>query len=297
VSGDGVTTTTGGGNATPVRPSSVEELLELASDATPRVIEIDRAFAVPRLQVNSNKTIIGVGDAAVIRGGVRIRGKENQPVSNVILKNLRIDGATSDVDGDAVQIHFAHHVWVDHCEIWDGPDGNLDIVHASSWVTVSWTKFRYTSQAPDPEHNFAMLIGHSDGNEGEDSGRLSVSVHHNYWAEGVIERMPRVRFGRVHVFNNYFASPGNNYCVRAGRGARILIENNVFDGVKDPHVFNNATDEGTAHITAQGNDYTKAVGTRATGGGGTPFGDVPYPVKLDAVGDVARIVRACAGPR
>lgn len=297
VSGDGVNTTTGGGDATPVRPESADALLELASDDTPRVIEIDRAFDVPRLQVGSNKTLVGVGDDAVIRGGVRIRGKSGAPVSNVILKNLRIDGATSDVDGDAVQIYFAHHVWVDHCEIWDGPDGSLDIVHASNWVTVSWTKFRYTSQAPDPDHNFAMLIGHSDNNADEDEGRLNVSVHHNHWGEGVIERMPRVRFGQVHVFNNYFASSGNNYCVRAGRGARILIENNAFDGVKDPHVFNNADDEKTAHITARNNDYSGASGTQATGGGGTPFTNAPYPVSLDDADAVPALVKACAGPR
>ena len=46
--------------------------------------------------------------------------------------------------------------------------------------------------------------------------------------------MPRVRFGQVHVFNNLFAAPGNNYCVRAARGARLLVEGNTFEGVRSP---------------------------------------------------------------
>ena len=65
----------------------------------------------------------------------------------------------------------------------------------------------------------------------EDTGRLKVTWHHNHWVERVIERMPRVRFGQVHVFNNYFASPDNNYCVRAGRGARLRADDRAaWDG-------------------------------------------------------------------
>jgi pectate lyase len=30
-----------------------------------------------------------------------------------------------------------------------------------------------------------------------DRGKLKVTFHHNWWADGVIERMPRVRFGDV----------------------------------------------------------------------------------------------------
>jgi pectate lyase len=280
-----------------VRPANAEELAELAGDATPRVIEISGAFAAPRLQIASNKTLIGVGANATINGGLRIRGQSDAPVSNVIVRNLRVNGATSEVDGDAVQIYFAHHVWIDHVEIWDGPDGNLDIVHGSNWVTVSWSKFRYTDAAPDAEHKFASLIGHSDDNASEDTNRLKVTMHHNYWAEGVIERMPRVRFGQVHVFNNYFAARGNNYCVRAGRGASLLVEANVFEGVDSPHEFNNDEDRTTAHITSRDNVYTDVTGAREVGGDGTPFTNPPYAANLDAGSSVAERVRACAGPR
>jgi pectate lyase len=302
VAGDGVSNTTGGGAAAAVRPTTVQELLAYASDATPRVIEIEGTFDVPRLDIKSNKTLVGIGANATINGGLRIRGSSDAPVQNVIVRNLRINGATSNVDNDAVQIYFAHHVWIDHCEIWDGPDGNLDMTHAVNWVTVSWTKFRYTTDYERPsgetsDHRFSSLLGHSDGNASEDAGRLKVTFHHNWWAERVIERMPRVRYGQVHVFNNYFSSSGNNYCVRAGRNARLLIEGNYFHGVKSPHEFNNATDQGTAHITARDNTYDGVTGTMATGGGGDPFVSYPYSATIEPASGIPDVVQACAGPR
>ena len=302
ISGDGVTTTTGGGNATPVRPTTAAELQNYASDSTPRVIEIAGTFAVPSLEVASNKTIVGIGNNAVINGGISIRGKSDALVQNVILRNIKVNGATTGVDYDAVQIYFAHHVWIDHCEIWDGPDGNLDMSHAVNWVTVSWTKFRYTTSYQRPpgetsDHRFSSLIGHSDDNASEDSGRLKVTFHHNWWAERVIERMPRVRFGQVHIFNNYFSSAGNNYCVRAGTNAHLLVEGNYFDGVGNPHEFNDSTDQMTASITARNNTYSGTSGNQSTGGGGAPFTTPPYSATIESAGGIPALVQGCAGPR
>jgi pectate lyase len=302
LNGDSVSGTTGGGNAAVVRPTTAAELEDYASDATPRVIEISGTFAVPRLDVKSNKTIVGIGNNARINGGVRIRGSSSEPVTNVIVKNLKVNGGTTQVDNDAMQIYFAHHVWIDHCEIWDGPDGNLDMSHAVNWVTVSWTKFRYTTDYKRPsgetsDHRYSSLIGHSDDNATEDDGRLKISFHHNWWAELVIERMPRVRFGQVHVFNNYFSSAGNNYCVRAGANAHLLIEGNYFDGVNSPHQFNSTADEATASITERNNTYMSTTGDRATGGKGAPFTSVPYAATIEPSAGIAATVQACAGPR
>jgi len=296
--GDQVSSTTGGGDTEPVVPTTLEELEGYAADEEPRVIHIQGTWELNgRLALASNKTLLGVGPDAELRGGVRIRGKDDAFVQNVIVRNLHINGATTDVDGDAMQIYFAHHVWIDHCEIWDGVDANLDVVHGSNWITLSWTKFRYTSAAPDPDHKFSSLIGHSDSNAEEDDGRLKVTLHHNWWAEGVTERMPRVRFGEVHSFNNYFSSAGNNYCIRAGRNGHVLSEGNFFDGVNSPHEFNSPEDEATAHITAQGNGYQATAADDGETGAGTPFDDPPYDYALNAASDVPSLVQACAGPR
>jgi pectate lyase len=273
-----------------------------ASDATPRVIEIVGTFDLPHLAVSSNKTLVGIGNNATINGGLQIRGSDTSAVENVIVRNLKVNGATTDADYDAMQIYFAHHVWIDHCEIWDGPDGNLDMSHAVNWITVSWTKFRYTPNYKRPpgetsDHRFSSLLGHSDDNAAEDSGRIKVTFHHNWWAEMVIERMPRVRFGQVHVFDNYFNSAGNNYCVRAGIGAQLLVEGNYFDGVNNPHEFNSTADEMTASITARDNAYVGTTGSQAMGGGGPPFTSVPYAATIEPASGVPALVRACAGPR
>jgi pectate lyase len=290
--GDGVPSTTGGSGGPVVTATSATELLEYAMREGPLTIQVQGTFSVPRLQVTSDKTLVGMDARATLEGGVRIRGKADEFVSNVIVRNLRIHGAASDVDGDAVQIHYAHHVWIDHCELWDAPDGELDIVHASNWITVSFTKFWYSDSAPDPEHRFANLVGHTDDND-EDEGRLKVTFHHNWWGPGVIERMPRVRHGEVHVFNNYYSARGNNYAVGAGFQARLLIEGNHFDGVADPHRFYD--DEPTAQIVAHDNLYTETSGTQDSGQGGA-FAP-PYAYRLDETTTVRDLVMREAGPR
>lgn len=82
-----------------------------------------------------------------------------------------------------------HHGW----------DGNLDIVNASDYVTVSYTRFSYTGRSGG--HQFSNLVGSGDGNTG-DTGHLRVTWYHDWWANRVVERQPRVRFGQNHLFNN-----------------------------------------------------------------------------------------------
>jgi pectate lyase len=115
----------------------------------------------------------------------------------------------------------------------------------------------------------------------------------------VIERMPRVRFGQVHVFNNYFSSAGNNYCVRAGYAAQLLVESNYFDGVNSPHEFNSMDDEKTASITVRDNMYVNTTGNKVDGGGGPVFSSAPYSssITIEPASNVPAIVKACAGPR
>lgn len=243
----------------------------------------------------SNKTLLGMGPGATLLGRLQVRGKSiDAPIQNVILQNLKINARSTTDDG--IQIHFAHHVWVDHVEVWDALDGNLDVVHGSDLVTISWCKFHYTSDAPDPAHRFSNLVGHGDNNAGEDTGRLRVTYHHNGWADGVTERMPRVRFGEAHLFNNYYSATGNNYAIGGGLKARLRVENNTFDGVKDPHIFYDG--EPTAQIVASGNTYVgMSATTRKETGQGSSFSP-PYTVTLDTADATLKdVVMRCAGPR
>src|SRR5215471_1928909 len=170
---------------------------------------------------------------------------------------------------------------------------------SSSATSRSWAKFHYTDRTDNTGsdatggagHRYSNLVGGGDNSPG-DVGKLNVTWHHNWWADRVVERQPRVRYGKNHLFNNLWTSSGDNYCVRAGTNAQILLENNAFIGVKTPSEFNNTADQGTSYITSTNNVYTGTTGTQATGGGGTPFTTPSYTYMLDAGSGVQSAVQA-----
>ncbi len=314
--------TTGGGNASPVLVTSLSELQGLTEDSTPQVVYVQGTLDHGVLDIGSNKTIIGCSSGAHVRGRVAIGSGS----SNIVMRNLNISGyAVGDCSldpsydasegcssgNDAVSVNGnAHHVWFDHCAIQDGTDGNLDITNDADFVTVSWTKFSYAprsdNQGSDSTggagHRYSNLVGGTDTPPTGWPGTIPLNVtwHHNWWADNVVERMPRVRFGRNHIYNNYYSSRTSNYCVRAGIEAAILLEANYFDGVSDPHEFNNSSNEQTAYIAIgsgdRGNVYSGTSGVQSTGGGGEPWTSPPYQYSLDAAGDVPNIVASGAGP-
>jgi pectate lyase len=316
VSGNSVSTTTGGGNATPVVVTTLSALNTQAGGSTAAVIYVQGPVTISgKITIGSNKTIVGTCGAE-LHGHIEMSGS-----TNVIVRNIKISGygvgdcsldpnydstvgCSSGQDAISLQKN-SHHVWFDHCDISDGTDGNLDITNGANYVTVSWTKFHYTPRSDNngsdstgaAGHRYSNLVGGTDSPSGyDDANALNVTWHHNWWADNVMERQPRVRFGKNHIFNNLYSAAGNNYCVRAGIQAQILIENNAFTGVKSPHVFNSTTDQGTAYITANGNAYTNTSGTQATGGGGTPFTTPPYSYTADAASGVQAAVQSGAGP-
>jgi pectate lyase len=281
--------TVGGEGGPTTIVTDAAELVALAATPGPQVIVVSGDITLGEtLEIASDKTIEGEPGGATIHGSLSIDGAQGEPVTNVIVRNLHIDGADG-TEEDAFGIVFAQNVWVDHCDIHDGIDGNLDITHASSFVTVSYTIFRYTANAPDPTHRFSNLIGHSDDNAAEDEDALDVTMHHDWWTTGVVERMPRVRFGQVHAFNNLYDSPDTNYAIRAGVGSEILVEANWFQDIDAPHeVF----DEG-AELVATGNVYTNGATGEQAGDAFVP----PYAYTPDPARDVPMIVETCAGPQ
>ncbi|HYC90416.1 MAG TPA: carbohydrate-binding protein, partial [Thermoanaerobaculia bacterium] len=282
-------TVTGGGNATPITVSDLSALNGAAGGTNPAVIRVSGTIS-GNVTIGSNKTIEGVNASATIRGSIRMSGS-----ANVILRNLNVigyncsDNSDCQSGSDAIGVqNGAHHLWFDHLAISDGSDGNLDFTHAADNITVSWCKFFYTGRPGG--HQFSNLIGHSDGNASEDTGHLRITFHHNWWADGVGERMPRVRFGQVHVYNNLYTASGNNYCVAPGAGASVLVENNAFIGVNDPIDLT----YGDGAATVRGNLFTNVSGNVT--GRGTAF-TPPYAYTLDAASSVEALVRANAGPR
>ena len=215
-----------------------------------------------RIRVGSNTTIVGLDRRAVIRGAwLDIRGTGR---TNIIIRNLRFedtfdcfpawdpqDGSAGNWNSayDSISIRDGDHVWVDHNDFADVEtedaglptyfgrlyqvhDGLVDITNAASYLTVSWNRFF--------NHDKTMLIGSSDSSTA-DRGRLKVTLHHNVF-DGVGQRAPRVRFGQVHVFNNYYRVkkvPSYGYSWGVGRESAIYAEQNFFrtDGDVGPADF------------------------------------------------------------
>ena len=222
--------TTGGKGYSEVTVDNVSDLKSYAK-AGNKIIYVKPGTYMGPVEVGSNVTIYGYQGAIIAQpssgSAMKLSGSKN-----VIIRNLKFKGAGAhdDDDEDCLQVnHESKNVWIDHVDVYDGHDGNLDITNASDFVTISWTKFSYTSASSG--HQFSNLIGNSK-TKTSDRGHLNVTIHHTWWADGVVERMPRVRFGKVHVANNLFDSKDASYCVRAAIEADIRIERNVFIGVQ-----------------------------------------------------------------
>lgn len=299
VDGLGVKTTTGGAGGSTVKVSTLSDLNTNAGGTTARIIEISGTIS-GNVTVGSNKTLVGACGAE-IHGHIQMSGSVNVIVRNLTVVGYNCTDNPSDCSGgaDAISVERqAHHLWFDHNDISDGSDGNLDITHACDFITVSWTKFHYSGRRTDPAgaaggHQFSNLIGHSDSNASEDTGHLTVTFHHDWWADNVVERMPRVRFGQVHLFDNLYTAAGNDYCIGVGVSANIRDENNVFIGVKNP-IDSTDYSNSTSIIHSTGNLLQMTTGT-SQDIGGTAF-TPPYAYTLDPASGVEATVKNGAGP-
>jgi pectate lyase len=296
----GVNGTSGGEGGEVLEVSTTADFLSAIEGDSPRIVIVSGSVGDGgRATIGSNKTVMG-RTGAEFRGGLRVNGG-----FNIILRNLKIvgnnckDGETTDAAGvtttdcsagsDAFNIgNGAHHVWVDHCDVSDGSDGNLDVNGAADYVSISWTKFWYTGRAGG--HQFSNLVGSSD-TATADAGHLRVTFHNNWWADGIRERMPRVRFGQVHVFSNLYTSSGNNYCIRAGAFANLLVEENAFIGVSDPVDLGESNAQTV--VVSRNNLYLSTQGTAADKG--TEVFAPPYSYTPDDANVVEQLIRDGAG--
>jgi pectate lyase len=275
--------------------TTLAALNSAAGGTTPAVIYVKGVLAAGSVKVGSNKTIAGICGAE-IHGHVDMSGSVN-----VIFRNLKVVGyncsdspSECKSGADAITVvSSAHHIWFDHDDISDGSDGNLDITNGSDFVTVSWTKFSYSTMRTDPVtgstgHRFSNLIGAADG-LAEDAGHLNITWHHDWWADNVAERMPRSRDGKIHVVNSLFTASGNSYCTNSGNLSSLLVENNVYIGVNNP-----LQEDADGNMLARGNVFTNTTGSKTAGGTGfTP----PYALTPDATTNLEATIRGQAGPR
>jgi pectate lyase len=289
---------TGGAGGRTVTVTDGAQLNEYTDAKEPYIIQVSGQLRIRGMDthVRPNKTILGLGTNALLEGG----GLYLYNSHNVILRNLTIKGSTDDNLG----ILLSTNVWIDHCTFLNARDGNLDIRRASDHITVSWCKFYYDTPQ---EHALSCLLGSND-RETDCEGRLHVTFHHNWWADHCKERMPSVRWGTVHLYNNYYSSAGNSYCIRARLNAQVRVENNVFHGVRNPwEVYITDMTNAVGRILATNNlqlntAWGQSVTNRKKGlqivlmvPGTNAVFTPPYAYTLDASADVAGLVTKEAG--
>lgn len=269
--------TTGGRGGEVVLATTIEQLEAFGRRTEPLVIQVCGTLGtgLQELGLASHKTIIGVGHRPTVRASFDV-----DDAHNIVFKNLYVQGANP----DGIALRRTHHVWIDHVDVSDSSDGNLDVTDQSNYVTISWSKFWYSTRTQ--QHRFSNLIGSSDDSI-EDRGRLKVTLHHDWWADNVTERMPRARYGDVHVVNNYYSSNGKNYCIQSGREARLLVEGNYFVNVKEPLVV------AGGELVERNNVFEGTLGIAPSHGAAF---EPPYTFPLEDACRVPELVMAGAGP-
>lgn len=176
----------------------------------------------------SNISLIGTGNGALFdQIGIHIRESSNIIVRNIHVRNVKKSGSPTSNGGDAIGMERnVDHIWIDHNELEasggedDGYDALIDMKDNTKYVTVSYNYLHHSGRGG--------LIGSSDS----DTENTYITFHHNRY-ENIDSRLPLLRHGTVHAYNNYY-----NGIDKSGMnpriGGQIRAENNVFENAQNP---------------------------------------------------------------
>jgi pectate lyase len=207
----------------------------------------------------SNKTLLGLKGVKLIQnndGGIL---GLNSGSTNVIIRNLIFEGPGAyDIDGnDLLSNKGCNNLWVDHCEFYDGLDGNFDNTSSSDNISISWCKFGYNKPARtggsggSSDHRFTNLVSSGPADAPSD-GRRSITFHYCYWTSGCKSRMPRARNADLHLLNCLNDSQDASPAIGLGGGTKGLdcyVEGSVFENIKSLYSSYNSSDGGTHTLT------------------------------------------------
>lgn len=188
------------------------------------------------LIMTSHKTIDARGANVRIAHGA---GITLQFVQNVIIHGLHIHdivpgsggtirdsvdhfGTRTQSDGDGISIFGSSHIWLDHLSMWNCGDGLIDVIQGSTAITISNCHFT--------RHNDVLLFGASDSFAGD--AIMQITVAFNHFGKGLVQRMPRCRWGFIHVVNNdythwlMYAIGGSSHPTIISQGNRFIAPPN-----------------------------------------------------------------------
>jgi pectate lyase/pectin methylesterase-like acyl-CoA thioesterase len=333
--------TRGGALAAPEHVYTVRDrdqlLAALASPAPARIVRVAATIDMSEgrpfrdtedqarrgvVRLPSNTTIIGVTPGAGFVNASLVVAD----VAQVVIRNLAIrnpcdvgprwdpkDGARGNWNSsfDGITVSASHHVWIDHNSFTDAPetddrqpvengmpkqchDGALDINQAADFVSVTYNRFG--------QHEKNMLIGSSDRATGDQS-HLRITLKGNLF-EDVAERAPRVRYGQVHLLNNYYVGDrkrpvyGHHYSVGVAHASHIISNANAFDIAGATECRHVVRDPGSSPgVFADSGSLLNGQPLTNCPYGGDAGWRVPYSFAALPASEVARHVRENAGPR
>ncbi|XP_057948326.1 pectate lyase-like [Malania oleifera] len=203
------------------------------------------------LIMTGDKTIDGRGHDVHIAFGA---GITIQFVKNVIIHGLHVHdivagsggtirdslnhvGLRTQSDGDGISMYGSTNVWIDHVSMSNCKDGLIDAIEGSTAITISNCHFT--------NHNEAMLFGASDKNEKD--AVMQITVAFNHFGRGLVQRMPRCRWGFFHVVNNdythwlMYAIGGSQHPTIISQGNRFIAPPN--DAAKEVTKRDYATED------------------------------------------------------
>lgn len=192
---------------------------------------------------------------------------------NIIVRNISLDTPwdvnpedSGNAYADGITLTRAQNVWIDHVSLSDGDtpdslasdtrhDGALDIVRGSDYVTVANSYIT--------KHHKTTLVGNGDsGRAWSDAGRLHVTLTGMWW-QNTGARLPLVRFGQLHMFNNVVegSTSTTNADLKFESALNVRYQSNVINQ-NNYYNFTGLKPKEVCGKLAQGKDY---VGYRSSG--------------------------------
>ncbi|CAH1781931.1 unnamed protein product [Owenia fusiformis] len=208
---------------------------------------------------------------------ITLTGESIELNSSSIVYRINFDTGAD----DALKLQRGYeNAWIHRCSFRNYGDGLIDITQAYSHVTVSNCRFA--------EHDKTMLIGSSTSDILDE--RMRITIHNNYFVD-CRQRMPRVRYATVHIYNNVFQDWGL-YAVLSSQTALVLLENNYFDIVDITRAEMahdtrpRGSDTSSGYLRAEANFYN--TGIRGRTNQAERVGDMPYQYQLATANDDMR---------
>ncbi|MDT0602507.1 pectinesterase family protein [Thalassotalea castellviae] len=302
---------TGGAGGTTITVDNGADLISALSDAkssnTPIIIYVDGTITDANSGSNGtaidikdmdNVSIVGVADRGEFDGiGISIRR-----ANNIIIQNLKIhevltqgkDGISIEGDDDG---STTSNIWIDHNELYgsldvdkDYYDGLIDSKSGAENITISYNYLHDSWKT--------SLHGHSDNDDSPNKNR-HITFHHNRF-ENLESRVPLFRFGKGHIYNNYYNNI-NSTAINSRMGAELHIENNYFENTQNPIVSFYSSQTGSWNTSGNffGENVTWSTpdsgDLSAEDGTSTSSYEAPYDYVLEDAQDVKAIVISNAG--